>query len=169
MLIGATVGGLLGGLSIARRNKPIPKTYSANGSRVVVPFDANGYLAFDPITDGPPSEDGTPDMCNNFTALSSSNILRSVAFAPRGQNITYSTFYLDKNASSIFIHSKGDSSSGSIQVIGMDDYTLLKAGEVPDDQVRVDIIMRSGANASESLVCRMKDDTGRQGVGLYVC
>jgi len=169
LLIGATVGGLLGGLSIARGNKPITKTYSANGSRVVVPFDANGYLAFDPIADGPPPEDGTPDMCNNFTTLSSSNILRSVAFAPRGQNITYSTFYLDKNASSIFIHSKGDSSSGSIQVIGMDDYTLLEAGQVPEDQVRVDVIMRSGANASESLVCRMKDDTGRQGVGLYVC
>jgi hypothetical protein len=168
MLIGATVGGLLGGLSIAKGNKPTPRTYSANGSRVVVPFDANGYLAFDPIVDGPPPEDGTPDMCNNFTTLSSSNILRSVAFAPRGQNITYSTFYLDKNASSIFIHSKGDSSSGSIQVIGMDDYTLLKAGQIPEDQVRVDVIMRSGANASESLVCRMKDGTGRQGVGLYV-
>jgi hypothetical protein len=120
------------------------------------------------MKNGPPPEDGQSERCNLFSPLSSSNILRSVAFAPYGQTITYTTFYLDKNASSVFVRSKGDSSSGSVQVMGVDDYPVLQAGEIPQDKVRIDVVKRTGANATESLVCQMTDQTGRQGVGVYV-
>ena len=120
------------------------------------------------MKNGPPPEDGASERCNLFSPLPSSNILRSVAFAPYGQTITYTTFYLDKNASSLFIRSKGDSSSGSVQVMGTDDYPVLQAGQIPQDKVRIDVVKRTGANATESLVCRMSDQTGRQGVGVYV-
>jgi hypothetical protein len=168
MLASGIAGGLVGGLTLGRHNEKTSKIYSAGGSRIVVPFDAQGYLTFDPMKHGPPPEDGQSERCNLFSPLSSSNILRSVAFAPYGQTITYTTFYLDKNASSIFVRSKGDSSSGSVQVMGVDDYPVLQAGEIPQDKVRIDVVKRTGANATASLVCQMSDGTGRQGVGVYV-
>jgi hypothetical protein len=168
LVVCGTVGGLIGGLSVGRQNEErIPK-YAAAGNRIVVPWDSNGYLTFDPMKDGPPTEDGSPQTCNTFEPLANDNILRSVAFAPYGQNITYATFYLDKNATSLFIHAKGDSTSGSVQIVGIEDYDMLQAGQTPKDQVRVDVVRRMGNNATDSLVCQMGDTTGRQGVGLYV-
>lgn len=52
--------------------------------------------------------------------------------------------------------------------MGVDDYPVLQAGEIPQDKVRIDVVKRTGANATESLVCQMTDQTGRQGVGVYV-
>lgn len=171
VIVAAVVIGLSTGLLIRERQKrhdrrldPFDSPY---GARVVVPWNSKGYLRFDPLKNGPPVEDGVPVSCDNFSTLDAYNVLRSVAFAPYGQDVSYATYYLDKNASSHFIHAMGDSTSGSIQVMGIDDYPLLDIGDIPQDQIRVDVVKRTGHNSTTSLVCQMADSRGRQGVGIY--
>lgn len=117
---------------------------------------------------GAPTEDGTASDCNSFKELSDFDILRSVSFSPSGLNQSVATYTLDQNASSVFIHTKGDASTGMVQIVGSDDNTLMNASHVKPGTIRVDVIMRSAYNQTKALVCKMQKDNGGQGVGVYV-
>jgi hypothetical protein len=96
------------------------------------------------------------------------DILRSVSFSPSGLNQTVATYHLDQNATSVFIHAKGDAATGMVQIVGSDDDTLMNAGNVKNGTIRVDVIMRTAYNETKALVCKMQKEDGGQGVGVYV-
>lgn len=96
------------------------------------------------------------------------DILRSVSFSPSGLNQTVATYVLDQNATSVFIHAKGDAATGMVQIVGSDDDTLMNAGHVKNGTIRVDVIMRTAYNETKALVCKMQKEDGGQGVGVYV-
>ncbi len=64
----------------------------------------------------------------------------------------------------------GDSVGGSIEVLGAQDTLLSEsiAGGAGPGQVKVDVVMKQGVNASRALVCSMRKDDGSVGVGVYV-
>jgi hypothetical protein len=117
---------------------------------------------------GAPIGDGASSNCNSFKELSDFDILRSVSFSPSGLNQSVATYILDQNATSVFIHAKGDAATGMVQIVGSDDDTLMDAGHVKNGTIRVDVVMRSAYNETKALVCKMQKEDGGQGVGVYV-
>lgn len=189
LLVGGVVGGIFGGLDIAQNDKSpqLRMPPGPDGSRVVVPWESSAALVFDPLKvrrlgtcrfeistkplflkDGAPPGDGNATECNTFYDLSVYDVLRSVSFAPNGLNQSIATFTLNQNASSVFIHTEGDASTGMVQIVGSDDRTLIDAGYVQPGTIRVDVVMRSAYNQTKALVCKMKKPDGGEGVGVYV-
>ncbi|KAJ9101238.1 hypothetical protein QFC21_003457 [Naganishia friedmannii] len=168
LLVGSLVGGIFGGLDIANNSKP-PKIRmpGPDGSRVIVPWESSASLAFDPMKDGAPAEDGVSSHCNAFVELPGNDILRGVSFSPSGLNQSIVSYSLNQNATSIFIHTQGDASTGMIQIVGSDDKRLMDAGAVLPGKIRVDVIMRTTYNGTKALVCKMDKADGGQGVGVY--
>ena len=91
-----------------------------------------------------------------------------MSFSPNGLNQSIATFTLNQNASSVFIHTEGDASTGMVQIVGSDDRTLIDAGYVQPGTIRVDVVMRSAYNQTKALVCKMQKPDGGEGVGVYV-
>ncbi|KAJ9110838.1 hypothetical protein QFC19_001347 [Naganishia cerealis] len=116
---------------------------------------------------GAPAEDGVASHCNAFVDLPENDILRGVSFSPSGLNQSIASYILNQNASSIFIHTQGDASTGMIQIVGSDDKRLMDAGAVLPGKIRVDVIMRTAYNETKALVCKMSKEDGGQGVGVY--
>ncbi|KAJ9118730.1 hypothetical protein QFC22_003951 [Naganishia vaughanmartiniae] len=119
------------------------------------------------MKDGAPVEDGVSSHCNAFVELSETDVLRGVSFSPSGLNQSIASYSLNQNASSIFIHTMGDASTGMIQIVGSDDKRLMDAGAVLPGKIRVDVIMRTAYNETKALVCKMDRADGGQGVGVY--
>lgn len=170
LFTGGIIGGVFGGLSIGREYRKVnkPAQSGPNGSLVVLPWQVSGGLTFDPIKDGPPAGDGKPTFCNAWSPLGHNDPMRSITFSPAGLNQSVATYFLPQNATSVFIHAEGDSSTGTIAMIGKEDLRLLDEADVPEGKIRVDVIMRYSSNATAALVCGMCKDDGSQGVGLYV-
>lgn len=99
--------------------------------------------------------------------------MRSITFSPAGLNQSVATYLLAQNATQVFLHAKGDSTTGMISVIGREDQRLLSEAAVPEGMMRVDVIMRyNPANSttttqSSALVCEMMKGDGSVGVGVY--
>ncbi|GHJ89297.1 hypothetical protein NliqN6_5699 [Naganishia liquefaciens] len=169
LLVGGVVGGIFGGLDIAQNDKSprMRMPPGPDGSRVVVPWESSAALVFDPLKDGAPPSDGNATDCNAFHDLSVYDVLRSVSFSPNGLNQSIATFTLNQNASSVFIHTEGDASTGMVQIVGSDDRTLIDAGYVQPGTIRVDVVMRSAYNQTKALVCKMQKPDGGEGVGVY--
>lgn len=170
------MGGIFGGLELAaewrQAHKPDPGALSGpNGSLVVLPWQAAGNsLVFDPVHDGAPASDGVAVSCNDWSPLAANDPMRSITFSPAGLNQSVATYLLGQNATQVFLHAMGDSTTGMISVIGQEDQRLLSEAAVPTGMMRVDVIMRyNAANSTQqsALVCEMMKPDGSVGVGVY--
>ncbi len=131
-----------------------------------------------PRQDGPLASDGQAIVCNNFETLSTTDVLRSITFSPQGQNQSVASFSLpldnvtrpSESLTEIFINAYGDSGGGSIEVLGAEDTVLSEAvaGGAAPGEVKIDVVVRQGRNASAALVCSMRKEDGSLGVGVYV-